>query len=347
MLAAILPEIGKPLEIREVPRPAIGADEVLIETRTCGICRTDIHIQDGLAYVPSLPHIPGHEPAGVVAEVGENVVNVKPGDRVVPHLFINCGACRSCRTGRDAQCLDVRGIIGVTTAGGFAQYFRAPARNLLHIPDDVSFDVGGLVSCAVVTAVHAYRRARVHVGDDVAVIGSGGIGQILIQILRHAGTKVIALGNSQSSLAVAKQVGADVCLLNTVERVEDAVTAITKGQGAAVVFECVGIASTMKLAAKCVSRGGQIIVVGEEDEFPAINTIEIAQREIEILGSRNGSKQDAEDALRLMAQKVIAPPIYRHIALTNINEGLELVREGKAHGRVVVNISADANSSKV
>src|SRR5262249_28108056 len=128
MKAAVLRSIGQPLEIADVPRPEPGPDEVLVETRTCGICRTDVHIQDELAYVPSLPHVPGHEPAGIVVGVGERVQGWRSGDRVVPHLFLTCGRCHYCRTGRDAQCADVGGIIGVTMGGGFAEYFKAPAR---------------------------------------------------------------------------------------------------------------------------------------------------------------------------------------------------------------------------
>ena len=101
MKAAVLTEIGKPLVITDVPRPQILPDEVLVQTHSCGICRTDVHIQDGLAYIPSLPHIPGHEPAGVVVEVGSRVTNIRPGQRVTPHLFFTCGTCHYCRSGRD------------------------------------------------------------------------------------------------------------------------------------------------------------------------------------------------------------------------------------------------------
>jgi propanol-preferring alcohol dehydrogenase len=183
MKAACLEAVGKPLRISEAPVPALGPRDVLVQTHTCGICRTDVHIQDGLAYVPNLPHIPGHEPAGIVREVGAEVDDIRVGDRVAPHLFLSCGKCVYCRTGRDAQCSNVGGIIGVTTPGGFAEYFKAPARNLLTLPEEVPFDIGGLTSCAVITAVHAYRRARVEVGDAVVIIGAGGIGHILIQLL--------------------------------------------------------------------------------------------------------------------------------------------------------------------
>lgn len=337
MRAAVLTAIGQPLELTEVPIPEIGPDEVLIETHACGICRTDIHIQDGLAYVPSLPHILGHEPAGVVVQLGDRVSGIKVGQRVAPHLFITCGHCHYCRTGRDAQCLHVGGILGVTTHGGFAEYFKAPAQNVLPLPDAVPFDIGGLTSCAVITALHAYRRARVRVGDTAVVLGTGGIGQILIQILKHAGARVVGMSRSRRSLELAQEAGADL-LLTLEDEVAGSVIDFSGGLGAACVFECVGIAATMQIAARCIMRGGQIIVIGEEPDFPAIDTIQIAQREIEIIGSRNGSRQDAADAIDWMARGIIRPPIVQRLPLEEINSGLQLVREGSAHGRVVVTI---------
>jgi D-arabinose 1-dehydrogenase-like Zn-dependent alcohol dehydrogenase len=338
MKAAILKEIGAPLEIGDVAQPTIGPEEVLIETHSCGICRTDVHIQDGLAYVPSLPLVPGHEPAGVVAEVGSRVKGIEPGQRVVPHLFLTCGHCRYCRTGREAQCANVAGIIGVTQGGGFAEFFVAPARNLLTLPANVPFDIGGLTSCAVITAVHAYRRARLELGDTVVVLGTGGIGQILIQILRHAGMRVVGLSRSPRSLELAEQVGADLCVALGDDDAPRKIVDFSGGDGAACVFECVGFAATMKTAADCVARAGQIVVIGEEAEYAAVDTIQIAQRELEIIGSRNGSMQDAADAIQWMAQGIIQPPIMERVPLERINDGLQFVRDGSAHGRVVVTI---------
>jgi propanol-preferring alcohol dehydrogenase len=338
MKAAVLTEIGKPLVVRDLPCPEIGPEEALVQTATCGICRTDIHIQDGLAYVPSLPHVPGHEPAGVVAQIGNRVTNVRPGQRVTTHLFFTCGGCPYCRSGRDAQCAHVAGILGVTAHGGFAEFFKVPAVNLLPLPDSVPFDRGGLTSCAVITAVHAYRRARLEVGDTVVVMGAGGIGQILIQILRQAGARVIALGRSAESLRLAHEAGADLSLRSNDPEIEQQVQSFSGGLGASCVFECVGLASTMQISAQLLMRGGRIVVIGEEPEFPAIDTIQIAQRELEVIGSRNGSRQDAADAIDWMARGIIKPPIVQVLPLGEINAGLQLVRDGVAHGRVVISI---------
>src|SRR5207248_1008358 len=113
MKAAVLREIGKPLVIEEVPLPQLGSGEVLVQTHTCGICRTDLHIQDGLAYVPRLPHVPGHEPAGVVVEVSPDVTELRVGQRVVPHLFVYAAECRYTRAGLHAQATHLQGILGV------------------------------------------------------------------------------------------------------------------------------------------------------------------------------------------------------------------------------------------
>src|SRR3954447_13649533 len=121
MKAAVLHKIGAPLQVEDVPAPRLGPDEVLVETRTCGVCRTDLHIQDGLAYVPALPHIPGHEPAGIVAGVGRDVTGFTAGQAVVPYLFVRGAECRYSRTGRHAQATQLQGILGVTLPGAFAQ----------------------------------------------------------------------------------------------------------------------------------------------------------------------------------------------------------------------------------
>jgi D-arabinose 1-dehydrogenase-like Zn-dependent alcohol dehydrogenase len=341
MKAALLTEIGKPLTIHEVPKPTIGPDEVLVKTRTCGICRTDLHIQDGLAYVPALPHIPGHEPAGVVAQIGPAVTSLRIGQRVVPHLFVARQPCLFCRTGRHAQAIHLDGIIGVTMPGGFSEYFKAPARNLLPLPDNVAFDVGGLTSCAVITAVHAYRRAGLQANDTAVVVGAGGIGQIMLQILCAAGVRVIAVSRSRENLDMAVQNGAALAVQLGSSDAADQVRAFAGADcdGASCVFDMVGTAETMKAAAEFAMRCGRIIVVGEEPQFPAIDTIQIAQRELQIIGSRNGGLQDAIDALQMMSAGIIRPPVADRFPLERINDAMELLRSNKVHGRIIINIS--------
>lgn len=341
MKAALLERVGEPLVVREVPIPEIGPGEVLVETRTCGLCRTDLHIQDGLAYIPSLPHIPGHEPAGVVAAVGESVSGLTVGQRVVPHLFMADRDCAFIRAGRHAQALHLTGIIGVTAPGGFAEYFKAPARNLLVLPDNVPFDAGGLTSCAVITAVHAYRRAGLQVNDSAVVLGAGGIGQILIQILVAAGVQTVAVSRSVESLKLAEGNRAALTVPLGAADAAQQVRAFAGSEydGVQCVFDLVGTSQTMEAAASFVRRGGRIVVIGEEPEYPAIDTIQIAQRELEIIGSRNGSLQDASDSLAMMSAGIIRPPIAQRFHLEEINDALALLRSGRARGRIVITVA--------
>lgn len=340
MKAAVLQEIGKPLVLMDLPTPEIAPGEVLIKTQTCGICRTDLHIQDGLAYVPNLPHIPGHEPAGTIAAIGADVTGFQIGDRVVPHLFVNNGDCRYSLSGQHAQALHLNGIIGVTLPGGFAEYFKAPARNLLPLPEDVPFDAGGLTSCAVITAIHSYRRSGLQAGDTAVVLGAGGIGLMLVQLLVSAGVRTIALSRSPQSLDLAVEAGATLALPLDSPNLPAEICSHTGSDkdGADCVFELVGLAGTMRVAADCTMRGGRIIVIGEEAEYPEINTILIAQRELQIIGSRNGGMQDARDAIDFMARGIIRPLIAARYPLSRINEGLNRVRSGQAHGRVIIEI---------
>ncbi|GII84526.1 zinc-dependent alcohol dehydrogenase [Sphaerisporangium siamense] len=342
MRAALLTGIGRPLEIREVPVPRIGPDEVLIRTLSSGVCRTDLHIQDGLAYVPELPHIMGHEPAGVVVERGAAVSEVDVGEVVVPHLFVADGDCRFTRAGADAQALRLRGIIGVTLPGGFAEYFTAPARNLLKVPAGLDPRIAGLSSCAVVTAVHAYRRGTVAPARTAAVIGAGGIGQLLVQLLAGAGVATAAVDVREDNLALAIRNGAGhTASASAADRVP-ALRAWAASRdddgadGVDLVIDLVGTSASMADAAQYVRRRGRIVVVGEEPDFPGISSTTLAQRELEIVGSRNGDRTDQRDALRLLAEGVITPPLDEEYPLERANEALARLRSGRANGRVLI-----------
>jgi D-arabinose 1-dehydrogenase-like Zn-dependent alcohol dehydrogenase len=224
--------------------------------------------------------------------------------------------------------------------GGFAEYFAAPARNLLKLPDEVPFDAGGLTSCAVITAVHAFRKAGLKANDTAVVLGAGGIGLLIIQLLVWAGVKTVAVSRSESSLKQATAAGAHLVVSLSAGDAPDRVREFAGGgkDGSDCVFELVGLAETMKTAAALVSRGGRIVVIGEEAEFPAIDTILIAQNELQIIGSRNGGMQDAKDALDFMAKGVIKPFIAKRFPLAEINEAMQFARSGKVSGRIIIDV---------
>lgn len=335
MKAAVMHATGTPLSVEDVPVPQIGPDEVLIETRTSGICGTDLHILEGHGYVPPLPHILGHEPSGVVVEVGKDVSGFRSGDRVVPHLFITCDECYYCRAGRHQQCIHLKGIIGVLSNGAFAEYFKAPAKNLYKIPDSVAFDAGGLIADAVVTAVHASRRAALQTGDSAVVLGAGGVGQILIQLLCAARVRVAAVDVSAPKLDLARALGADLAIDGRAANARQDIHQFSQNGGVQCVFNCVGTSASMRQSADFVMRCGRIVVVGEEPQFPHIDTTEIAQQELEIIGSRNGTRQDMKDAIGYIESGAVKPYVAARFPLADVNAAFDFMRNG-ALGRIVV-----------
>jgi propanol-preferring alcohol dehydrogenase len=330
MQAALLTRFGAPLSLDDIEVPVPGPGEVLVRTAGCGICRTDLHIMAGTAYRPTLPHVLGHEPAGTVAALGPGVEGVAPGERVVPYLFDFCGHCDACAEGEEAQCENSPAVLGVTRNGGFAEYFLARADNLLRVPENLSLAEAGLVSCAVITATRATRRAEVAAGHRVGIIGVGGIGLLILQILLARQIEVFVFDSAEAARRLALSEGAAAAY---------GPEAIPDGLVLERIFDLVGTAQSSALASALLRRRGRIVVIGEEPEFPAIDSIAIAQREIEIVGSRNGAKSDALEAMGLMAAGIARPRIDRRVPLAEINAALEAMRRGEVRGRIVVEVA--------
>jgi D-arabinose 1-dehydrogenase-like Zn-dependent alcohol dehydrogenase len=154
---------------------------------------------------------------------------------VVLHLFFHCGRCRYCRSASEQQCTDLNGILGVPAPGAFAEFFKIPARNLFRLHDQVPFDLGGLIADAVVTALHAVKRSGLERGDTAVVVGAGGVGQAVIEILHAQGVSVAATDRSPEKLQVAMQMGA--------------VPLDPAGPRADCVFNCAGSAESMRASA--------------------------------------------------------------------------------------------------
>src|SRR5579872_1860315 len=228
MKAAVIHELSKPLSIEDVPVPELEYGEILVRTKACGICGTDLHIIDGTGYKPKLPHILGHEPAGVVAKLGPGVTKFKIGDRVVPNIFFTCGECFFCRTNRETMCTNFKGALGVGINGGYAEYFKAPAKNLFILPDKIGFEERSVIADAVVTSVHAVRRrAQVKANDVVVVIGVGGVGQSVMQIAKHSGARVFGVARRAQRAEVGSRFGADAMINSSTEDVGKAVSDLT------------------------------------------------------------------------------------------------------------------------
>jgi propanol-preferring alcohol dehydrogenase len=337
MKAAVLKEIGKPLVIEDVPIPEIGYGEVLVRTKACGICATDLHIVEGTGYKPKLPRVLGHEPSGVVEKVGPGVDSLKPGDRVVPNIFFTCGRCFYCRTNMATHCENFPGALGIGLDGGYAEFFKAPATNLFILPENVDFAKGAVIADAVVTAVHAVRRrAKVTDSDTVLVLGTGGVGQSVIQLAKHAGATVLAVVRQKARGDIASKIGADFIINSETEKVGDAVRRLTGKNGVDIVIDNVGSADTVKLAIDSLRAAGRLVMVGETPDNLPLSTFRLCFSEFEVLGSRSGSRQDTVEAIDAVARGIVDPFISDTFPLDEINEAFERVKQRKVMGRAVV-----------
>lgn len=294
MKALLLTEY-KHLELADIPTPEIGPDDLLVQVKACGICGSDIHGWDGSSGRRIPPLVMGHEAAGVVSAVGENVTGFAVGDRVTFDSMVSCGKCHFCLEGRPNLC-DDRMVLGVSCGdyrryGAFAEYISVPARITFPIPDELPFAHAALIE-AVSVAVHAANRTPVKMGDTAVVVGSGMIGLLVIQAIRLAGcSNVIAVDLSDEKLKVAKQLGADVTLNASKDDVVARVKELTSGRGADVALEVVGATATVQSAIECTRKGGSVTIVGNlapTVEFPLQSVV---TRELNIFGSCASSRE--------------------------------------------------------
>ena len=238
MRAAVLEQFGGPLVMKQVEEPSMGPYEALIRVRNCGVCGSDLKIKSGKAGGP-LPMIMGHEIAGEVVEVGQEVGDFQAGDRVVVNFYVTCGSCRCCRLGRTTLCPRVLHK-GWDAPGGYAEYTSAPAVNLCKVPDHVPLEQACILGDAVVTSYHAVtKRADIHPGSTVALVGTGGVGLHSLQIAKLAGAWTIAIDINEDRLDLARKLGADAVVDARKGDFDREVRRLTGGEGVDVVIEFV------------------------------------------------------------------------------------------------------------
>ena len=257
MKAALLHKIGEPLRIEQLSKPEPGVGEVLVKVRACGIDGTDLKLLDGFGYVPQLPFVMGHEIAGEVAEIGAEVSDFAVGDRVAVYNFVTCGSCLYCRTFRDQLCLNMCGIVGVLDVpGGYAEYVCLPAQQLIRLPDGVSWVDGATCCDAGMTALHAVDRAHVSIGDTALVIGIGGVGSVVTQILTASGVEVIAVDIDEKKADWARQQGATTFIAANDGDIAVQAQELTGGIGVDRAIDVVGLESTMRAGVRLIDARG-------------------------------------------------------------------------------------------
>ena len=275
------------LRIEEHEMPAVGAKDILIQVKACGVCGTDVHIYEGDKGAAEVtpPTILGHEFAGVIAQVGSEVSGYKAGDRVCIDPNCYCGACEPCRNGVVHYCEHMIGY-GTTVNGGFAQYCAVNERQVYKLGENTSFEQGAMAE-PVACCLHGLDLCEIRPGHQVVVIGGGMIGLLMLQLAKLAGAaKVALLEPVEGKREVAKKLGADVCIDPIHEDVK-AVLAQEKMTWINTVIECVGRPSTIEQAIDIAGNKAVVMMFGltKPDETIAVKPFQIFQKELELKAS--------------------------------------------------------------
>jgi L-iditol 2-dehydrogenase len=287
MKALVLKEYRK-FSYEDVPLPQFGPEDVLVAVKACGICGSDVHGMDGSTGRRRPPIIMGHEASGVIAKTGAKVKGWKQGQRVTFDSTIFCGVCEFCRRGQVNLC-NQRRVLGVSCEdysqnGAFADFVAVPQHILFPLPDALSFEHGALVEPFAI-ALHAVRRAPVTPDATAVVIGCGMIGLALVQTLRATGCgQIIALDVAPDKLARAQKLGASHVIDSSGAPLPE-ILSITKGVGADIAFEAVGVGATVDLAVRCVRKGGSVALVGNVAPKVELPLQVAVTRELTLLGS--------------------------------------------------------------
>jgi L-iditol 2-dehydrogenase len=302
MKALLLSEYGH-LELADLPVPNVRPDELLVRVAACGICGSDVHGYDGSSGRRIPPIVMGHEAAGIVEAVGEDVSNFRPGDRVTFDSTVYCGACPSCLRGEVNLC-DRREVLGVSCGdyrrtGAFAEFVAVPARITHRLPDNLAFHEAAILE-AVAVALHAVSLVPIRPDSTALVLGAGTIGLLLQQALKVAGcSRVFVTDVDATRLKLSEQLGTTATLKSGPD-LTSKVMDLTNGTGVDVAVEAVGITPTIFSAVDCVRKGGTVLLVGNITPEVTIPLQKVVSRQIRLQGSC-ASSGEYPQAMELMS----------------------------------------------
>lgn len=323
----------------ELPTPEVGPYDVLVDIKAAALNRLDLFVREGWPGLKlTMPHILGADAAGVIAAVGAQVSHLKVGQRVTINPTLSDNACEYCLRGEDQMCLNWK-LLGEHTRGTYAEQIAVPARNVVPLPDDISFEEAAAANLVMVTAWHSLvRRGNVCPGEDVLIVGAGGgVNTASIQIAKLAGARVFVVASDARKGAKAQELGADVVIDRSQEpNWSRAVFNLTQRRGVDIVVDNVGAATWMS-SLRALRNGGRMLVVGNTSgpKFE-LDSRYIFAKHLSIIGSTMGSQQDFRDVMNLVFQRKLKAPVDQVLPLSEAREAQRILEQGGVFGKIVL-----------
>lgn len=331
------------LRLEEVPIPEFNDDEVLIQLKASGICGSDVHYyKEGRVgdYIVENPMILGHESAGEIVEVGKNVKNFKPGDRVAIEPGVPCFKCRYCKEGKYNLCPDIFFFATPPDDGSFVDYVKFTSDFLFKLPDNMSYEEGAMLEPFSV-GLFAVHKAQQEPGATVLVLGAGTIGLMTIQAAAVAGAgKIIAVDIKQENLELAKKLGATDVINAGKEDVLQKAPELCDDREIDVIYDAVGIGRTVRQGIELIKKGGTVVWIGLSNEEEAFSIGKIVFKEINIKGMFRYANM-YQKAINLVEKGLVdlKSMITKRISFEEIPETMKAIADGQVEGvKTIVNM---------
>ena len=340
MKAVVFEQHGGPevLKYKDVPDPKPGRGDVLIEVKATSINHIDIFLRRGMPGVKiPLPKIVGSDAAGIVREVGPDVIGISAGERVTINPGISCGRCEFCSAGYGSQCVSYA-MVGENRDGAYAELLAVPAHIVLPIPDSFSFEEAAAAPLVFLTAWSMMVvKGNIRPGEDILILGAGaGVGMAAIQIAKLVGCRVFATASSDEKLEKARKLGADVLINYKSEEFDKKIRELTSKRGVDVVVDYIG-ADTWVRSLRSARRGGRVLTCGATTGFdPQTDLRQIFFRQVQVIGSTMGSHREFLDAMKCVFRGQLKPVIDRVFPLSDAQKGHELIEGRSVFGKIVL-----------
>lgn len=341
MHAVVFHEFGHSdvLRLEELPDPEPGPGEVLVDVTATALNHLDVDVREGTSRFPvELPHVPGVEPVGRIAALGDGVEGWRVGDRVAVYLIATCGSCRYCVTGRESLCISPDWFVGMGSPGAYAERVTCKTKQLIRIPDGVSDVEAAAANIAFGTAWHMLvTRAGVRPGETVLVNSVGsGIGSAAVQVAKLAGAFVIGTSSRKDKLEKASELGLDVGIDYTSQGVAETVMRITGDRGVDVVYEHVG-GELFQQGLDSLAKDGRLVICGgHAGEVVPFDIIPFFRRQLSVIGSFVFTRDEVETCFELVARGELRPQVAATFPLSQAKEATDLMESRDFYGKIVL-----------